>query len=107
MQQLLPWLRMQFTPGLGRIGLMRLIEHFKTPENAIDNAHRGWSLAGLRNGLGRAIPAATDGKIRKACEPLNEMNGRLVTIWDTDYPQRLRQIDELPASLLSAAWPVG
>jgi DNA processing protein len=99
MQQLLPWLRLQFTPGLGRVGLMRLIEHFKTPENAIDNADRGWSLPGLRNGLARAIPAATDGKIRTACELLNEMNGRLLTIWDADYPQRLRQIDDPPALL--------
>ncbi|MBW2473054.1 MAG: DNA-processing protein DprA [Deltaproteobacteria bacterium] len=99
MQQLLPWLRLQFIPGLGRVGLMRLIEHIKAPENAIDNADRGWSLAGLRNGLRRAIPAATDGKIRKACELLNKMKGRLLTIWDTDYPQRLRQIDDPPALL--------
>src|SRR5210317_532377 len=99
MEHLLPWLRLQLTPGLGRIGLMRLIEHFKTPENAIDNAERGWSLAGLRNGLGRAIPAETDGKIRKACELRNKMKGRLLTIWDTDSPPKLREKDD-PLALL-------
>ncbi len=99
MEHLLPWLRLQLTPGLGRVGLIRLIEHFKTPEKAIDSAGRGWQLAGLRNGLTREIPAATDRKIQIACERLDEMNGRLLTIWDADYPQRLRQIDDPPALL--------
>jgi len=99
MEHLLPWLRLQLTPGLGRAGLIRLIEHFKTPEKAIDNAGRGWQLAGLRNGLTREIPAATDSKIQIACERLDEMNGRLLTIWDADYPQILRQIDDPPALL--------
>jgi len=99
MEHLLPWLRLQLTPGLGRVGLMRLIEHYKTPENAIDHADRGWSLAGLRNGLASTIPAATDDKIQRACERLNEMNGRLLTIWDEDYPLKLRQIDDPPALL--------
>ena len=42
MEHLLPWLRLQLTPGLGRVGLMRLIQHFKSAENVIRNAERGW-----------------------------------------------------------------
>ena len=99
MQDLSPWLRLQLTPGLGRVGLMRLIEHFKTPEKAIDSAGPGWQLAGVRNGLTQGIPAATDRKIQIACERLDELNGRLLTVWDADYPQRLRQIDDPPALL--------
>jgi len=99
MERLLPWLRLQLTPGLGRVGLIRLIEHYKTPENAITHAKRGWSTAGLRNDLTRAIPAATDDKIRRACDRLKEMNGRLLTLWEEGYPQRLRQIDDPPALL--------
>ena len=99
MEHLLPWLRLQLTPGLGRVGLIRLIERFKTPGNAIENACQGWSLAGLRNDLARSIPAASDDKIQSACERLIEMNGRLLTLWDEDYPQRLRQIEDPPALL--------
>ena len=56
MEHLLPWLRLQFTPGLGRVGLMRLIEHFKTPENALDAADRGWpKLPGLRKDMASAV----------------------------------------------------
>lgn len=98
MEQLLPWLRLQLTPGLGRVGLMRLIERFETPDQAIDNA-ASWHLAGLRNDLARAIPAASDSKVQEACERLVEMQGRLLTIWDADYPRRLTQISDPPALL--------
>ena len=98
MEHLLPWLRLQLTPGLGRVGLMRLIERFKTPEQAIDNAGH-WHLAGLRNDLAWATPTSTDSKVQKACERLEEMRGRLLTIWDPDYPQRLTQINDPPALL--------
>jgi hypothetical protein len=43
MDHLLPWLRLQFTPGLGRAGLIRLIEHYGTPKSALDAAEEGWS----------------------------------------------------------------
>jgi len=90
LEHLLPWLRLQLTPGLGRVGLMRLIERFKTPEKAIDNGG-DWHLAGLRNSLARAIPASSDSKVHKACERLDEIQGRRLTIWGADYPQRLTQ----------------
>jgi hypothetical protein len=38
MDHLLPWLRLQLTPGLGRVGLRHLIEHFKPPEKALGAA---------------------------------------------------------------------
>ncbi len=60
MDHLLPWLRLQFTLGLGRIGLMSLINHFETPENALDASAKGWpKLPGLRAGLAGMVPPAT------------------------------------------------
>ncbi len=70
-----------------RVGLMRLIERFEPPDQTIDNA-ACWHLAGLRNDLARAIPAASDSKIQEACERLVEMQGRLLTIRDADDPPR-------------------
>ena len=100
MENLLPWLRLQFTPGLGRLGLMRLIEHFKTPENAISAANKGWpKLPGLRKNLANMLPQDCDPRIKKARQSLVEMDGWLLTIWDSDYPQILRHIADPPALL--------
>jgi len=100
MDNLLPWLRLQFTPGLGRTGLMSLIEHFDTPENALDASNKGWpKLPGLRTGLASIVPQASDPRIKKAQQSLNKMDGWLRTIWDPDYPQALRDISDPPALL--------
>ncbi len=109
MEHLLPWLRLQFTPGLGRAGLIRLIEHFKTPENALDAADGGWpKLPGLRKDMASRVPVATDTKVQKACQCLEKMSGWLCTIWDPDYPQALRHIPDPPALLYGCGkWPEG
>ncbi|MBE0575287.1 MAG: DNA-protecting protein DprA [Desulfuromonadales bacterium] len=100
MDHLLPWLRLQFTPGLGRVGLMHLIEHFKTPEKALDVARSGWpKLPGLRQNLAGMIPEATHPGVQKASQLLDEMGGRLCTIWDHDYPRSLREIPDPPVLL--------
>jgi len=100
MDNLLPWLRLQFTPGLGRIGLMRLIEHFETPVKALDAASRGWpKLPGLRKELASMVPEESAPRIQNACQTLDKMDGWLRTIWDSDYPQVLRHISDPPALL--------
>ena len=100
MDHLLPWLRLQFTPGLGRVGLMRLIEHFETPENVLAAANRGWpKLPGLRAGLSGRVPADTNAEVQKAGQQLDNMGGWLCTLWDSDYPQALRHIPDPPALL--------
>jgi DNA processing protein len=100
MDHLLPWLRLQFTPGLGRIGLMSLINHFETPEITLVAAERGWpKLSGLREGLASMVPPPTSSIVQQACLSLDEMDGWLLTIWDSDYPQILRHIPDPPALL--------
>jgi len=100
MELLLPWLRLQLTPGLGRVGLMRLIQHFNSAEEVIRNAERGWpELPGLRRGLAQGLPAAADPTVQKACRRLKEVGGHLLTFWDQGYPDSLRQIDDPPAIL--------
>ena len=100
MDDLLPWLRLQLTPGLGRTGLMRLIEHFESPEKALEAASRGWpKLPNLRQGLASMVPEARAPEIQKALQSLKNMNGWLKTIWDSDYPQGLRHIPDPPALL--------
>jgi DNA processing protein len=100
MDQLLPWLCLQLTPGLGRVGLIRLIEHFKTPENALEAADSGWPiLPGLRAGLSALVPSTTDTRVQDSCQRLQRLGGWLLTLWDPDYPPALRQIPDPPALL--------
>ena len=107
MEKLLPWLRLQFTPGLGRVGLMRLIAHFKTPEQALDAASKGWpNLPGLRKELASLVPEINTPRVQKAGQTLHDMNGWLCTFWDPDYPQALRHISDPPALLYGCgSWP--
>ena len=100
MDHLLPWLRLQLTPNLGRVGLISLIKHFETPQNALEAARRGWpNLPGLRQGLSDLVPDSNSDTVQQACQSLNKMNGWVITLWDTGYPQRLRQISDPPALL--------
>jgi DNA processing protein len=100
MEHLLPWLQLQLTPGLGRVGLMRLIQHFKSAENVIRNAERGWpDLPGLRRGLAQGLPAAADHKVQNACRRLKDVGGQLLTLWDPGDPDSLRQIEDPPVIL--------
>jgi len=100
MDRLLPWLRLQLTPGLGRVGLMHLIEHFKTPEQALDAAGRGWPrLPGLRENLAAMVPEASFPRVQSACSCLDSMGGWMLSFWDPDYPQILRQIPDPPVLL--------
>ncbi len=100
MEQLLPWLRLQLTPNLGRVGLISLIKHFDTPQNALAAASTGWpKLPGLRHGLAGMVPETEAPTVQKAWQSLSQMNGWLITLWDADYPQQLRQIPDPPALL--------
>ena len=88
MDHLLPWLRLQLTPHLGRVGLISLIKHFETPQNALEADRRGWSnLPGLRQGLEDLVPDSNSDTGQQACQSLNKMNGGVITLWDTEYPK--------------------
>ncbi len=100
MDHLIPWLRLQLTPNLGRVGLMSLINHFESPENALKAANKGWpELTGLRHGLNKQIPEETGSRVKKACQTLGKMAGWICTFWDPDYPPQLRHLPDPPALL--------
>ncbi len=102
MEHLLPWLRLQFTPGLGRVGLMRLITHFESPEKALAEGPQGWpQISGVRKGLVQAIPAEKDPRVQQAMATLQKMRARLHTFLDNDYPEQLKHIPDPPAIFYS------
>ncbi len=109
MDHLLPWLRLQLTPGLGRAGLIRLIEFYGTPQAALDAAAQGWpKLPGLRAGLAKMTPSVSSPGVRNAGQLLVRMGGWLLTLWDDNYPEPLRHLSDPPAILYGCGhWPEG
>ena len=100
MDNLSSWLRLQLTPGLGRVGLTRLIEHYHTPENAIEAAPRGWpKKPGLSPDKARAVPPEADPRVTRAIACLDKMNVWSTSFWDETYPDILRPLPDPPALL--------
>lgn len=94
------WLRLHLTKGLGRIGLIRIREAFKTPAAALEASPGELAArAGLRSGAACSIPDENDPLYLQTLERLECDNVRIVCLWDEDYPPLLRQIHDPPALL--------
>lgn len=97
-------LRLQMTRGLGRVGLIRLVETFGSGRAALaalaaDIA--SWSrVPGLRPDLAGRTPADDDPRLQQILATLDRLAVRLVTLWDREsYPSLLRTIYDPPALL--------
>lgn len=94
----LDWLRLHLTPGLGRKGLFRLLEHFGTPRAVLAHTLVEWQRGtGLRcNG---PVPLLTDPQLLAARRKVEQCHARLVSYWDEAFPSLLRAIPDPPALL--------
>ncbi len=100
METILPWLRLQLTPGLGRLGLFRLIRHYGTPGAALAGAVNHWrDVPGLRPGLAALLPAADDPRLPALLDKLAASEAWLLTLLDPDYPPLLKAIPDPPVLL--------
>lgn len=88
--------------GLGRAGIMRLLEKTKSPAEAL-----GLSEPALKEILGEArakkVSAQLSGNLTedaaKRLEDFRKKGIFFLPLWDEDYPARLRQIPDPPAAL--------
>ena len=93
------WLRLHLTRGLGRTGIIRLREAFASLP-AILAAPADWpQRAGIRPRVARALPAADDPYYQSACRSLEDLQVRILTLWEEGYPPLLRNIHDPPALL--------
>ncbi|MDT8440114.1 MAG: DNA-processing protein DprA [Desulfuromonadales bacterium] len=95
------WLRLQLTPGLGRVGQLRLLEHFGDLQNVLSAAdERRWpQLAGLRRDLATHVPTADAPEVVQALAQLEESDAWLLDCLDPAYPALLREIPDPPVVL--------
>jgi len=93
--------RLHLTRGLGRVGLLRLIEAFGSAGAALSAAPAAWrQAAGLREALAKAVPTVTDRRFTTAVETLERLGVHLLPLWDESrYPPLLRTIHDPPALL--------
>ena len=100
MDELVSWLRLQLTPGLGRVGLFRLIDRYGSPRAAIAAAAGNWlTPTGTRQSPTGRVPSADDPRLAEGTARLAALDAWLLTYWDADYPSLLRNIPDPPALL--------
>lgn len=95
------WLRLHLTPGLGRIGLLRLQEAFGTPPQILAATRSEWTRrARIRPATAAACPAADDPQLLELAAELDRTGVSLHALSDPDgYPELLREISDPPALL--------
>lgn len=99
MDALTCWLRLQLTPGLGRVGLFRLIDHYGSAPAAVANVDQWRRLPGIRPELAGGLPGADDARLDQLQQRLADLDAWILTFWDADYPPLLKSISDPPALL--------
>ena len=94
------WLRLHLTPGLGRVGIMRLMETYADPASALARTRDQWRADANLTSMRIKQPPATDAEIFvNACHLLEQYKVHIISLWDDDYPALLRNIADPPALL--------
>lgn len=95
------WLRLHMTRGLGRVGLIRLMEAFGSLPEILAADPLSWKhKAGIRPAVAAAVPDANAPELLNTIRQLDELGVSLLSLWDHQlYPATLRAIYDPPALL--------
>ena len=96
------WLRLDFTPGVGRVSIQRLIAHFHTPQavfaasaDELATMLSPSKVRALRAPLEPALAARLDAALAWAGAP----GHAILSVDDVRWPEPLRNIDDPPVLL--------
>ncbi len=95
-------LRLSAIPGVGANRLRALVTHFGSPTAALGASPRELVRAeGIDKKLASAIAHFIGGEdfAEEQLSLLNKVNGRIVTLWNDEYPEYLRKIYDPPPFL--------
>ena len=95
-------LRLSSVPRIGPQKIRALVAHFKTPDNVFHaSAHELIAVPGIDKKLASNIlHHTTEEKFAdEQLKRLNKLGGRIITLWDKEYPDLLRKIYDPPAFL--------
>ena len=100
-EDIIYWLALSLTPGVGSVLIKRLLDRFKTPEAVFHAPLRDLMRI---EGLGERVASEIQkGPLEKAVKKelalLEKVNGKIVVLSDDTYPKRLKDIYDPPALL--------
>ncbi|APG29075.1 DNA protecting protein DprA [Syntrophotalea acetylenivorans] len=94
-------MRLHLTSGLGRTGLIRLMDAFGSPATILAAGPDAWQQkAGIRPVVAAALPAPHSPQLLQTTQRLAELGVSIITFWDQqNYPSVLRTIYDPPSLL--------
>jgi DNA processing protein len=95
------WLALSLIPGVGSVLFKRLLDRFKTPEAVFSAPIKELlSIEGLGEKVAREIlNSPLEKGVGKELSLLGKVGGRIMTLKDDDYPNRLKNIYDPPPLL--------
>ena len=99
-QAQLSWLALHLVPGLGARNALKLIRTFGSPERVFHASLTELRSCGLREAVASAIHSGTSFEDAAAEQnKVREAGADVVSIHDTKYPERLKEIYDPPILL--------
>ena len=92
-------LKLHLVPGLGRSSLFKLKENFGSFTTALKASSAQLQQAGILPTVTDAVAHSDEGLFRQTRRRLEDLKVRLISFWDDDYPEQLKQIHDPPALL--------
>ena len=105
-EEVLNWLALRMAPGLGCVSTLRLLEKLRSPEAIFRASASELEAAGLSPAQARNL--ASGSSFDDALDQQNKMmaaGAQLISIADSRYPQRLREIFDPPILLFTLGDP--
>lgn len=100
-EKVLPWFTLNSVPGVGRYLFKRLLDHFESPECALDASVEDLlRVEGITRRLARKIiNHRLPDRVKKDIELVKQNRIRITTMSDSDYPPLLLQLPDPPPFL--------
>lgn len=101
-EETLYWLALRLVPGLGTLGALKLLEKLKSPQAIFRSSASELQAAGLSPALARNVASGCsfeDAVTQQ--EALLRVSAELISIQDSRYPARLREIFDPPIVLFA------
>jgi DNA processing protein len=95
-------LKLAAVPGISSIRLRALVNHFKTPDAVFAASfHELTQVNGVDTKIAMKIRQFTNGEefVQQQCTKLEQAEAQVITFWDAEYPEALKNIYYPPALL--------
>ncbi|HEX7359028.1 MAG TPA: DNA-processing protein DprA [Bryobacteraceae bacterium] len=101
-EETLHWLALRLTPGLGTLGALKLLEKLKSPQAIFRSSASELQAAGLSPALARNVASGCSFEDAVTQQETMLRTGvELISIQDSRYPARLREIFDPPIVLFA------